>query len=245
MRQSVEVSVTNLNQLRMSDYYFCTVVGTTSQFSRKQAGELLSDIDEAEDQLRNYYDNADRNYQIVEGIISPVPLLVSKKKRSLDNISIRLGKTGGQLMFSYSVTDSGFIFGERDHRVSADGLAAWLHRLDCAGITTYYTINWVHTAKLLVAIYKNEQKPPEEHSTLQRYIKPKIAIKKHEPLVSALMGISLAYGVGIGEKKAEAIARQYCCLMDIASSSTTDIAKCSGIGKNIATKLLEALRLEV
>ena len=74
MKQSVDIVTSNLNQLNMSDYYFVGVDGVTRQYSRKQSGELLGNIDEAESQIRDYYDNADENYQIVEGIISPVSL---------------------------------------------------------------------------------------------------------------------------------------------------------------------------
>lgn len=245
MRQSVPVEVVSLNQLSMSDYHFCTADGRTLQFSRKQAGELLSDVDEAERQLRSYYNNADINYQIVEGIISPVPLTSSKRGKRYDTLSIRLSEGRGQVLFSYAIAENGFIHSERDHKVSASGLAAWLHRLDQAGIVTYHTANWVHTAKLLVSIYSNEQKLADEHTTLQRYIKPRIVIREHVPLVKALIGLSMAYRLDIGEKKAEAIAKHFSCVMEIAEAGVADLTKCDGIGRKIAERLIIALRGEL
>jgi len=242
LRQSAPVTIMPLNQTHRSDYYFGGEDGKTRQFSRKQAGELLGNIDEAEDQLRDYYDNADENYQVVEGLISSVPL--TKRSKTRDAISVRM-QSRPSALFSYRVADNGFIFDEHAWSISASMYYAWLFQLDQAGITTYFTENSVGTAKLLAAIYKNCQKPVEEHTTLQRYIRPRIAIKEHKPFVRALMALSLAYQIKIGEDKAERIATKYNSLLDIAMSEVSELCEIDGIGKKIAEKLLAAIGREI
>lgn len=242
IRQSVPASVISLNKMHMSDYFFSGYDGTTFQVSRKQAGELVGNVDEAEAQLTDYYPNADVNYQLVEGWISPLPIKgIEIHDHSKASVSVReLGL--GQKIYCYQVQPNGKI--ERGHSFSTINttmLYAWLHRLDRAGISTYWTTNWTETAKLLVAVYKNEQKPPEEHSTLQRVIKPRIAVKKPEPLMKALMFLSDAYELGVGEKKAKALCDEYVNLMDIAMADVEELSQVPGIGKTIARRVLKAL----
>ena len=169
LRQTCPVTVTNLNQLHMSDYYFSNYEGKRLQFSRKQAGELVGGIDEAEKQLADYFNNADENYQIVEGIISPDRLKIKGAAVPLE-VDGHGGFTStrdlGARIYSYKVEPGGFI--EKGHSfttINDSLIAAWIHRLAKAGIPTYRTINWIETARLLSAIYRNEQKPPENHST--------------------------------------------------------------------------------
>lgn len=231
-----------LNQTHRSDYYFGGEDGKTRQFSRKQAGELLGNIDEAEDQLRDYYGNADENYQIVEGIISPIA--ITRKDRSLEAISIRKGFSPTNL-YSYKVAPNGFLFDEHSWSTSSAMLDAWEHQLEQAGIYTYYRVNWIATAKLMAAIYHNCQKPPEEHSTLQRYIKPRIVLKEHHPFIKALMALSLAYQLNIGEDKATRISTRFSSILDIAMCSEEELCEVGGIGKKTARKLLEAIGREL
>jgi len=98
---------------------------------------------------------------------------------------------------------------------------------------------------LLAAIYNNCQKPAEEHTTLQRYIRPRIVIKKQDPFVKALMALSLAYQIGIGEDKATRIATKYGSILDIVMSEPGELCEIEGIGKGIATKLLTSLGREL
>jgi len=242
LRQSAPVSIMTLNQTRRSDYYFGGEDGKTRQFSRKQAGELLSDIDNAESQLRDYYESADENYQIVEGLISSVPL--TRRNRSLDAISVRR-QARPTNMFSYKVAESGYIYDEHVWNISSAMLYAWLFQLDQVGITTYYTENYVGTARLLAAIYKNCQKAPEEHTTLQRYIKPRIVVKDQDPFIKALMALSLAYQIGIGEDKAVKIATRYHSVLDIVMSEPEELCEIEGIGKKTAEKLLQSLGRDI
>lgn len=241
IRQSVpNTVVTPLNRQHRSDYFFGNYEGKTFQFSRKQAAELVGGIDIAEAQLADYYPNADFNFQIIEGVITPLPLHgYEVRDHSLPHGSAR---ELGNRLFTYTIQPNGKI--ERGHSFSTIHQAvlyAWEHRLWMAGIPTIYTINWVETARRLITIYRNEQKPPEEHQTLQRVIRPKIYLKEPETLVKALMYMSDAYKLGIGEKKARAIADKFVNLLDIALADVSDIAQCEGVGNTIARKLLTAL----
>lgn len=337
LKQSCPVTVSPLNQMKMSDYFFGNFEGKRFQFSRKQAAELLGNIDEAEDQLRDYYMQADENFQIVEGIISPMPLLslrpselyaikfgpykyksphitrpnrgrdyaemVHRQKENanwtccickyfaetpVEHINILVhhkdgnpyndeeenrivicsschdGITYGKVKVpgdsgivstrsetitpgfvgtvAYKVNPDGYLYDGRDFGTTTGILYAWIHRLAEAGITTYWTMNWVETAKLLAVVYRNEQKPPEEHQTLKRIIKPRIQVQEADPFVKALMSLSWAYKLDIGEKRAKALADRYCCLLDLALSDVKEITEVEGVGEMTARKLLKALK---
>jgi len=238
-----------LNRTHRSDYYFGGEDGKTRQFSRKQAGELLGNIDEAEDQLRDYYNNADENYQIVEGIISPVA--ITKRDRSLESISIRKGFSPTNL-YTYKITEAGHLYDEHTWNTSSSMLDAWEYRLEQAGIYTYYRVNWVATAKLLAAIYKNCQKPPKEHTTLQRIINPKIVIHtpqnmtleelKRYNYIKTLMGLA---GAELGETKATALVDYFNDPISLFMASIEEIAELEGFGKKTAQKILVAIGREL
>jgi len=250
LRQSVTAIVSPLNRMHRSDYFFANYEGKTLQFSRKQAGELVGNVDEAEDQLVDYFNNADYNFQIVEGWISPLPIKgIEIRDHSPAKGSIR---DLGNKLFCYQVQPNGYI--ERGHSFTAindSALYAWEHRLAMAGIATYYTINWAATARLLAVIYRNEQKPPEEHSTLTRIIKPKFHVREERSmsdedrdsfrLMKAVMFLSDAYKLGVGEKKAKVISSRFANLLDLAMADAEEIAQCEGIGNTIARKILTAL----
>jgi len=231
--------VISLNQSLRADYYFGGEDGKSRQFCRVQAGELLSNIDSEEDELRRYYDNADESNQIIEGLISPLPFTKRSKV-----VSIRRCASPNTL-FSYKVAANGYIHGEQAWDMSSSEYHAWIRGLNRTGIITYYTVNYIDTAKLLAAIYKNEQKQPDEHTTLNRYTRPRIYIQDQNPFVKALMFLSAAYRLGIGEEKAKAIATKYKTIFDVNMAEVSELCECSGIGKGIAEKLLKALGREL
>jgi hypothetical protein len=245
IKQSVEVATNNLNQQHMSDYYFGGVDNRTRQYSRKQSGELLSDIDEAESQLRDYYTQADENYQIVEGIISPI-CLTHKAPKAFDfrNGITSKSKPITDILFSYKVAPNGHIYDEHPHRVKPALLDNWLFQLSQAGVVTFWTLNYIGTAQLLVHHYQSCQQ--EFHSTMKRYIRPKITLSQHEPFVKAVMSISLAYDIGIGETKAIALREAgFLSLLDLGMADADELCKTVGIGKTLANKLLTAIGREL
>jgi len=236
LKQTVEVSLEPLNQQTLSDYFFWDIEGQSEQYSRKQAGELLANMDEAERQLREYYDSADRNFQIVEGIVTPIRIPLKKKKE----VSIKFHAVSSDVMYAYHVSANGFIYGERVYRVSYNKYQSWIYALDRAGITTFFTMNHVQTARLLVAHYQNAQKT--EHNTLQRVIKPKVLLKSHDPLVKSLVHLSAALGLRIGETKAQSIKDAgYTSLKEIAGLKAKDLYQVDGIGRVLAKRLIDSL----
>lgn len=240
-----------LNKSHRSDYYFGGEDGKTRQFSRKQAGELLADIDEAEDQLRDYYDNADENYQIVEGIILPGKAVFSKL--TAEDVSIRPYPTRTHpsssppriVLVTYAVAPTGYLYNGHIHKVGMPLLAAWEYQLSQAGVVTFWTPSYVETAQLLAAIYNNCQKPPEGHTTLQRYIRPRIFIKEQNPFIKALMALSMAYKLNIGEDTATKISKFYSSIFDLAMAEVDEICQIKDIGKKTAEKLLTGIGREL
>lgn len=257
-----------LNRMSMADYFFGTFVGERSQFNRVQAGELLGDVDSMEDELRRYFPSAGNNYQIIEGVISPCPLatLTDKQVYAVKGGKLLWSGLGHEpaikspmqpstrvrnqhaKTYTYrveNITDAeGVTFSiltdGRAFRQPISMIYVWIHRLDRAGITTYRTLNWTETARLLSTVYRNEQKAPEEHSTLTRVIKPKIHIKEAEPFMKAIMFLSSAYNLQIGEARAKVLFDNFANLLDLAMADVDEVASCEGMGKTTAKKLLTA-----
>ena len=208
--------------------------------SRKQSGELLGNIDEAEDQLRRYYLSSDISYQIVEGIISEQQIARDIRRKAP---SVR-GNEAQSHLFGYQVDcPSGYTHGA-GYSVNFPMLVAWLFRLwEDAGIATYFTSTYVETAKLLVAHYKSSMSA--EHGTMQRYIRPRIHLKHHDPFVKALMSLCHCYGVKIGEEKALAMRDAgFRSLLDCSMADEEELMRAAGIGKKLARDLLKAIGRE-
>lgn len=253
LEQSVPVSVLPLNQTLRADYYFGGEEGT-DQFLRVQAGECLSNIDSEEDEIRRYYESADRTSQIIEGIITDTP--ITRKDKSMASVSVRM-KGRPSTLFAYRVAANGYLFSEHAYDVGADLFYAWLFRLAECGVTTYFTHNYVGTAKFLSAVYHNCQKPVDEHGTLNRYYIPRITlgekddegkrvtIRQQSPFIRGLMALSIIYRIDIGEKKATALRNAgYKTLYDLAFASSAELTRVEGIGKVTAEKLLSAIGVE-
>ncbi len=246
MKQSATIVSNPLNNSHLSDYYFAGSDFRTRQYSRKQAGEVLSDINEAEAQIADYYPNADENYQIIEGIISSIPIGHKPVKvfNAADGISVKSTPLTN-VLYSYKVAPNGHIYDEAIHKVSPALFNSWIFQLSQCGVVTFYTINYIETAKLLVHHFKSANSE-EAHTTLQRYIRPKIQIREHDPFIMALMALSAVYKLDIGEAKATAIRDAgYNNLFDIAMSSTEELQGIPGIGKTIADRLLTAIGKEL
>ena len=252
LQQSVEVSVLPLNMTGRADYYFGGEQGTV-QFNRVQGGELLASMDSMEDELRRYYNAADDNNMIIEGLITDTPL--TRKDKSLEAVSIRMNSRPSTL-FAYRVAPNGYLFGEHAYDEGADKFFAWLYRLKECGVATFQTWNYVGTAKLLAAVYHNCQK--QEHSTLNRYYIPpiflkegakgkkRITIKEQNPFIKGLMALSTVYHLGVGEKTATALyGAGYKSLYDLTFATVYELRQVKGVGKMTATKLLTALGVEV
>lgn len=121
------------------------------------------------------------------------------------------------------------------YNISNKMFKAWLLQLDKSGITVFNSINYVDTAVSLVAFYQNLQKT--EHTTLQRYYKPRITIKGRNPHVQALINLSSAYKLDIGEVKATALIDKYLCLANLFFAERADVETVEGIGKKTVDHL--------
>lgn len=254
LKQTAPVTVMPLNQTNRSDYYFGGEDNRTRQFGRVQAGELLSNIDSEEDELRRYYESADDNNQIIEGIITDVP--ITRKDKSMEAVSVRF-KSRPQQLFTYRVAENGYLFGEHAYDVSSELFYAWLFRLAECGVSTFFTHNYVGTAKLVSAIYHNCQKSPDQHNTLNRYYIPRItlgekdekgkrvSIRQQNPFIRSLMALSIINRMDIGEIKATALHKAgYKSIYDLAFASVQELTKVDGIGATTAKKLLSAIGVE-
>jgi len=255
LRQAADVTVLPLNQSGRADYYFGGDETQTIQFCRVQAGELLGNIDSQEDELRRYYESADRNNLIIEGIISDAP--ITKKDKSLESISIRMQSRPSSL-FTYRIAANGYIMGEHAYEVSADKLFAWVYRLKEAGVATFYTWNYVGTAKLISAVYHNTQKAMDSHTTLNRYYIPrinlgeydedgkKITIRAQNPFIRSMMALSIINRCDVGEKRATALYNAgYHSLYDLSYATVKELMKVDGIGKSAAEKILTMIGVEL
>ena len=253
IKQSCEAAMAALNKNDISDYLITVPDRPTKQFSRKQAGELLGNIDEAEKQLRDYYPHADESYQIVEGIISTTRLSMPSskqysKRENLNPFKEGMAKSGKLMrgcMYTYTVDDAGMIHGEREWNTSSQMLYAWLYSLDQCGITTYFTMNSTETAKLLVAIHNYTEKGT--HNTLNRYIKPslhlvaknRMELTKQDKQILSLMGLE---GAGLGEAKATALIKKFGDVMSVLNASEWELEEVPGIGRSYAGKIRASVR---
>jgi hypothetical protein len=247
LRQAVPVTVSPLNQNKIADYFFGNYEGKRLQFGRVQAGELIGDIDSMEDELRRYYNSTDETNQIIEGLISPVRLYMKEGSAPVSDHSYLVNTRDlGAKIFCYPVMPSGFI--EHGHSFTTTQMAelyAWIYRLDQVGVSTYYTNNWEETARFLVTVFRNEQKPPEEHTTFKRVYRPRVQIKEADSFLKSLLFLSSAYKLGIGDVKAQALADKFVNILDLAMASIEEVASCEKIGNKKAKEILKALGREI
>jgi len=195
----------NHSEEGFADYLWFAVDGHRIQVERKQSGEILSSLDDVEEQLgREINNGVEETILLIEGVCGPVPgfsratQTYIKPKKSSRNMLIE-GKK---------------------FNVNYVGLQAWKSQLDKAGITIVETFDWEATALTLVALYNNSQK--SEHTTLRRYIKPHITVQPFNEHVLTLMGIR---GVNLGEARAKALIERYGTVWYTISQSAEDLAE--------------------
>ena len=164
----------SLNHLGLADYVFTDIMGRRVQFERKQWSEILGGMNKVEEQLRRQYDKAEELNLIIEGLIDITPYGIDffKKSKGIYRPSHSYGTVKSPRVFLHSQ------------------VMAWIGQLDKSGITVYQTTSSAATASMLVALYKNSQK--EEHTTLQRYIKPRIELKELNPYVKTPIGVPIS-----------------------------------------------------
>jgi len=223
IQQSVPTTRGPFNSHGLPDYHWFAVDGHRIGVSRKQAGELLGGLDDAEEQLRKDMLSVDEMYLLNEGVFSGT--LYNKKP-------------GTQVW--YPSKDGRFLIPGHKFGTSIASFYAWIYQLDKAGITYLPTFDWTETAQALVTMHNNSIKP--EHTTLQRYIKQKITPKQHNHHVETLMGIKgTDRGPLLGEGKAKALVERFGTVWYILLQEPEELAQVEGIGLITARKLLKAI----
>ena len=191
IQQSVPTTRGPFNSHGLPDYTWIAIDGHRIGVSRKQAGELLGGLDDAEEQLRRDILSVDEMYLLNEGIFSS---------------ALHYKKPGTQAW--HLSKDRKFLIPGHTFGTSIASFYAWIYQLDKAGITYLPTFDWTETAQALVTMYNNSLKA--EHTTLKRYIKTKIYPKPFNHHVETLMGIKgTDRGPLLGETKAKALVERF------------------------------------
>lgn len=191
--------------------------------SRKQAGEMLSSLDDVETQLRKDMLEVDEMYLLNEGVF---------------NGTLHNKKPGTQVW--HLSKDRKFLIPGHRFGTSIALFYAWIYQLDKAGITYLPTFDWVETAQALVTMHNNSLKP--EHTTLKRYIKHKVVPKEWNNQIQTLMGIRDNHNKSVvGEKGAKALIGEFETAWRVMVQEPEDLAMVEGIGLITARKLLTAI----
>jgi len=222
IQQSVPTIRGSFNTNGLPDYTWIAIDGHRIGVSRKQAGEMLSSLDDAEAQLRKDMLAVDEMYLLNEGVFNGV--LHNKRPGTQ---AWRLSK------------DRKFLIPGHRFGTSIALFYAWIYQLDKAGITYLPTFDWVETAQALVTMHNNSLKP--EHTTLRRYIKHKITPKPWNHHVETLMGIrDDNHKSVVGEKGAKSLVGEFDTAWRVMVQDPEDLAAVEGIGKITARKIIEA-----
>lgn len=209
-----------INSQGQADVFWWDIENNTNQVERKQWGEVLGGMDHVESQLRGEIQSADKTYLLIEGVILPTALGCDAYVKMKESPLFKVQHSYGSIQYPQPGMYA--------------KVQAWLNRLDASGITVIHTTDLVSTAMALIAVYNNSQKT--EHTTLNRYSKPKVAIKTLDPNITSLMGIQ---GGGLGEVKAKQMVEVYKTFWQTLIQPTSQWEVL--IGKSSASKLEKAI----
>jgi len=190
-----------------ADYLWFACDGHRIQVERKQTSEILSSLDDVEEQLgREINNGVEETLLLIEGVCGPVPGFSRATQAYMRPKNVKSGRD--------------LLIPGKTFNVNYVGLQAWKSQLDKAGVTIVETFNWEATALTLVGLYNNSQK--EKHTTLRRYIKEHIYVKPFNEHVITLMGIR---GVNLGEARAKALIERYGTVWYTLNQPAEDIAE--------------------
>ena len=212
--------VSPLNSQDFADYTWKDYEGKLINVERKTWPEILADVDKVEDQLRRHMKNQPeaRLIFVLEGMI---------EMGEMGTWLIERAKNG-------TVWTRGRLSGTRLSRIYS-----WLYQAS-RYVEVFQTMNYEQTCSLLVAMYKADQKTPEEHKTFSRYFK-KVVFHPNSQ-VTMLMGMS----PGLGEVKAEALIGKFGCVWNVLSAEPRELAEVKGIGAGLSKSILQRVgRLDV
>ena len=211
--QSTIAAKKSLNREGWADYLFVTHDGF-EHVERKQVGEILSDMDRVEEQLRKeIMAHSDAKlWLLIEGVA-----LASNYK------------------MVHGIESGGKVFPGKVFNTRIEKWDAWIIALQRLGVWVLRTNNFPHTCQVLVALAKGGQKP---HTTLNRPLVPKISFHEN-PHVRTLVS---APHINVGVVLAERLVSKYGTLYDIITQSPDQIAEdIKGISKTGARNILRAL----
>ena len=209
-----------LNRNGWADYLWDTHLGGHEQAERKQVGEILSNIDSVEEQVRGELQSKPdvKLVLLVEGIAEPSP--------------------GG--IQTYSISKNGQVFRHgRFFKTRYERYEGFLVGLESQGVVVWRTSSWQGSLEALVRFSKSAMNP--DHSILNRYVK--IPHFHPDPHVQSLMGIK---GGDIGPKLGEALIEKFSTMWNVLNQDAETLAKYTpGIGKVSAQKLLDAAKVKI
>ena len=215
--QSLTVKVTGLNRNGWADYMFAVHDGV-EHVERKQVGEILSDMDGVEDQLRRELISRPENrlWLLIEGVA-----------------------TFSQDQITHNVEQGGKLYPTRTFRTRPEKWDSWIVALQRLGVTVLRSNDIGGTCRVLTALIKGGQSP---HTTLNRPLQPKIYYHQNTQ-VRALMGVP---GGGVGPVLAERLIDEFGSVYGVVTKRPGVIAsKVQGVSIARATKLLRALGRKV
>lgn len=214
--QSCPATRANLNNAGFADYLWQDHAGDPVQVERKQWGEILSDLEGIEEQLRREFIMTPSMYLLIEGLVEPSPNgILGFKRNQMKPIWTPAHEWKNQPHFWSRVQ-------------------AWLWSLDKAGITIVQTPTLGATATTLVAMYKQHQDPT--HTVLNRYLKPRTSLLPQNNCVRFLMGVP-----GLGESRAKVLAEHFGSVGRLVNADPGEISSLPGFGDRLANKVLEYL----
>ena len=216
--QTTDVVRVPLNEHGYADIYWQGIQGDTHQIENKDISEVLDNKDHVEWQLQKQYGKTTEHILMIRGIVFPT-------KDGVSGMRLIHTKRGPM-----------YVLGHRYH-TSYYAYRSWLEGLDKAGIRVVETPDIFSTANNIVAMHSYAQRT--EHHTLQGYYRPPIVIAEHNPHVLALMGLSFAYDLKIGELKATTLIERFGTMMGVLNASEKDLTSVKGIGKVMARHLKE------
>lgn len=223
IEQSVPITVGAYNDQGFADYIFAEFDGSVHQIERKQLGEILGGADSmvyVEEQLQREIPQANTTDLLIENVAVPHP--------------------NGTLEYVLDAGSKGkdYLRLKRLHKERYSKLIAWVYSLQRVGINVIWTSNVLTSAAAIVSVHNNCQK--EEHTTMQRHVKPRV-IWHPNPHIVALLGLSAAYSLNIGEGKASRIVDRFHDLWGFLEAKPEQIAELEGFSKASSEKILKSI----
>ena len=217
-----EVVVAGLNSMGYADYLWTDVEGNVRQWERKQASELLSDLDGVEAQLNEELKTCQELTLVVEGFVVPTA-------------------DGAQ---TYVLTPDGKFFRQgyrfrKQPQLFLDWLSRkWSLERAC-GVQVVETPTLEVTAYEIATAFKQSMKP--KHTTLQRYCIPHIPPFDPDIHVENLARLK---DCGVGVERARKLIARYGTFWGAVSAEPPSLARV--LGPKVAAHFLNTIgRLDV